>query len=898
MIHFKNMSLERKMLLFFSLTCIFLLFFAPDAMAGVGDTNFNTNMFDISDADVSKKKFLDIYFPENDMSTSPLSAAIGAFNSVVLLVGGILVAYTIIAGTMSTAHDGDVLGKKWSSMWIPIRFSVGAALLVPSSGGFCAIQMFMLWVVQMSIGAASHVWVSYVENMGVANGVIIPNMSNEKLARVAKSAFLSNLCVLKTNAINKELNKNIVLKAEMGSDNGGTIIRVPPNHNTIAISNHYRSGFNIKVKSLSFKSFNYGSDNLPGITGSGDSIANSVNIQNNFYALGRDKRACGAFLIPDELPDIEDRLQNFKDLSVLLKNVVKGQPIYFMDLQNEMKALAQQYMNSNGSINLSEAFDKSIAKYKEKVAERVAQLFKEDKGWNAYTEAVKKDGWLIAGSWSIRLVQVQEILGQLTNIYPTFFPPAVSYKDLTSDTQLEDFMNKAGRDIAASEAASSYMTGLATVGANKNKSSSEDDKKIDPEEKSKSLDGLFGGINKKSQEIFSFSSGINLQAAVEAGEEGAGVTNPLTIAKFYGDTAIEFGWSILAIAAVAGAVAGALPWSGGWFLTITGAASLVTPISITLWIAGNSLSVLLPLTPYMLWLGMIGGWMILVLEAMVSAPLWIVTQLQPDADGIAGKGSTGYGLVLSLALRPTLMIIGLICAIEMLNILGGILSITFVSMISASGLGAGNVIKTIGLLFVYFGILYSIVNRSFSLIHVIPDEVMKWLNVHGGQSLASYAKESQGTTMGKAAMTKVALDQASSVGGKATGSIANSAQKGVKYAKGKMQDRKLNNSLKGFGGGAGDFSKDAQGLASQANTKYEQSQMFSAKGDSTNAGNYMQQAQDLASHIPADQALGSGLNPALLGYAGTAPGVNAAGQTDQQISGSQGQGDSSKDPVN
>ena len=54
----------------------------------------------------------------------PLVSAISTFNGAVLIIGGILATYTLLAGTLGTAHDGEMLGKKFSSVWIPIRYSL------------------------------------------------------------------------------------------------------------------------------------------------------------------------------------------------------------------------------------------------------------------------------------------------------------------------------------------------------------------------------------------------------------------------------------------------------------------------------------------------------------------------------------------------------------------------------------------------------------------------------------------------------------------------------------------------------------------------------------------------------------------------------------------------------
>jgi conjugal transfer/type IV secretion protein DotA/TraY len=45
-----------------------------------------------------------------------------------------------------TANDGEMLGKKWSSLWLPIRTTLGVSMILPIKGGFCAIQLVLIWI--------------------------------------------------------------------------------------------------------------------------------------------------------------------------------------------------------------------------------------------------------------------------------------------------------------------------------------------------------------------------------------------------------------------------------------------------------------------------------------------------------------------------------------------------------------------------------------------------------------------------------------------------------------------------------------------------------------------------------------------------------------------------------
>lgn len=56
------------------------------------------------------------------------------FNNLLLMVAGLCAAFTLIAGTVGVARDGEMLGKQWASISIPIRMLALAALLLPIVG--------------------------------------------------------------------------------------------------------------------------------------------------------------------------------------------------------------------------------------------------------------------------------------------------------------------------------------------------------------------------------------------------------------------------------------------------------------------------------------------------------------------------------------------------------------------------------------------------------------------------------------------------------------------------------------------------------------------------------------------------------------------------------------------
>lgn len=116
-----------------------------------------------------------------------MGSMFAVFNAAVLALGGIVITYTLLVSTMNTAQEGQMLGQKWSSIWVPVRSVIGLTLLIPKASGYCLMQIFVMWVVVQGVGAADKVWdaaLSYL-NRG---GVIIQGQSNPALALMKGSA--------------------------------------------------------------------------------------------------------------------------------------------------------------------------------------------------------------------------------------------------------------------------------------------------------------------------------------------------------------------------------------------------------------------------------------------------------------------------------------------------------------------------------------------------------------------------------------------------------------------------------------------------------------------------------------------------------------------------------------
>ena len=99
-----------------------------------------------------------------------LGELFGMFNAAVVFIGGIIIIYIFVVSTLNTAQEGEFLGRKWNSMWVPVRAVVGIIMIFPKASGYCLMQVFIMWLVLQGVGAGDMVWsaaLDYLQRGGV-----------------------------------------------------------------------------------------------------------------------------------------------------------------------------------------------------------------------------------------------------------------------------------------------------------------------------------------------------------------------------------------------------------------------------------------------------------------------------------------------------------------------------------------------------------------------------------------------------------------------------------------------------------------------------------------------------------------------------------------------------------
>jgi conjugal transfer/type IV secretion protein DotA/TraY len=575
----------------------------------------------------------------------PLGEAIGIFNACCLTVGGLLAAYTITAGTMQTAHDGEMLGKRWSSMWVPIRLAVGTAAIVPI-GSFCAAQMLVAWLGMQGIGLADKVWGAFASSSFTSQSLASATPPAPNVSRLAFGVLRSQVCM-----------KGF---ARLAQDGRGVLFTGMP-ATTGDMKNQRRYG----VPGLS-------ATQCGGVVGSEASSGAMANVA-GFLGIrtgAAEKTAA----------------------------IRQAHATAAITLEAELAGIAESIVNGNAN-GAEAAYIAAVAHYQQAIGKAaMAQM-----GDKAYFEQVarsaEQEGWVLAGSWFMRMTALQSTVMQAIEDTPTALPVEDAGAHTTDMNRYYNALHGAVRDAS--------VTGLDnTLLADRAREDSESGIVMS------AINSVFNKITDSSRAGFNFLSDADSQR------------HPLLVASAAGNQMIT--WAMgLAVASIA------VSHLGGFTISLVLGAFVLALLT-----TGITLSVVLPMLPFIMWMGAVLGWLLLTVESIIGAPLWAVMHLYPRGEEIHGGASAGYRLALDLVLRPTLMVFGFAAAVVLTTPVAQLINKVFFSTFELSQGGYVGFIAMLSAVAIWSALLLSMMKAAFGFTHRVPDQVMKWMGGGHGSGLA------------------------------------------------------------------------------------------------------------------------------------------------------------------
>lgn len=610
-----------------------------------------------------------------------LSAGLQVYGMGILSLAMLFVIYTTIKGAVDTAHDGEFLGKKMSSVWVPLRTAGGTAFLLPLKSGFSLVQIAVLWVSIHGVGLADQTWIAMTDKIAQTGMIGRPNIPNSR--SLAANILRDEVCAA---AMNKQY------AAEGRSDRVTAQQKVDHVTNTGEIFNASNVGpFGAITAGLDALNARYqvvgyswdatgGYINNAGICGSlhweqsDQSSAGNGNTNINKGSILAAQGRAVASMIASLQPVANQIVAGQKPAPGALETAADA-------YENTLQAAASQAVNAANSSRDSD-----------------------------FLQHAKEGGWIFAGTYYNQIINLNDAVQAAVNALPQSAAATITDKEAQASLiTYQDALTTADEYIrnSSQEPTRAYQQDAA------------EDVKVP-----KSWDDMKRLINRPAL------------AAINAMTQEIGGDNTSHIAqmKSVGDTVMATAWVLLGLHFIAtglGSGIDAQVLTLGAFnvgAALQSVSGIVWAMALSLLAAGAFLSFYVAMIPYITWLVGVLKWLTVVVESVIGAPIWAAAHVHPDGDDQVGRAGPGYMIILSLFLRPTLMVFGLVLSIVMAQPVAEFVNLTYITQVQgAMGNSANFLGAMIAYTFIYGLIMAIILHTVFSLIHWIPDNVLRWI---------------------------------------------------------------------------------------------------------------------------------------------------------------------------
>lgn len=664
--------------------------------------------------------------------TSPLSSAGGAstligslfliFNSAIFVVGMLWAGYGLIGGIAETAQTGEVLGKRLSAVWLPIRMVTGIAGIVPVFAGYSLSQVFIVTMTGMGIGIANAMWAGAITSINEfvmlsPPGVLANTSGGNDFNVAAEDLFFMHMCNI---AMKKNEEKNRLAGIQIGPDQ---IVQ-------------YNAPSTTSTKAT--------------VSVTTQSSANACGIASieRTYIDGRSGDSWSGFRV---------KSVNYDAYATTVSNAYLSK---FAAFNNSVKATAETYYSAREAANKvtggkvepypkdtlvvhANTYSNSVITVLNSVADDIKTTQPTALTKRA-SDTMKETGWLGAGAWYSTFAEANAALADaMRSVAYTFKAPKVELLPVAVQSDIKGLQLSQQANPKTEESAES------------------------------SSESSFGAIETwLAEKVFHITPTGNLSVGqylikksidgAAIGSGGANLVNPIIMFKNLGDSTIMMGEGIYVLTYLAEkvsppkvlssavSVVEEVPLVGTVVKLITGTLrdlvqklmSLLLFIAPYLIVIGALMAIYIPLIPFITWMGAVTQYAVVVCQGLVGAPIAALSHLESEGEGLGRRTEAGYMFVLNVTFRPALMLFGFFLASALMIVLGTLQAKMFISaMASAQGNSITGIVSFLAFLTIFMVINITLIQGLFNMIFLLPDQVLGLIGSHG--NMTDIGKESE-----------------------------------------------------------------------------------------------------------------------------------------------------------
>ena len=578
--------------------------------------------------------------PVNNLSgtISPITDMLYIWTNLLMGVAGIIIILGLVTSVFNTAHQGEALGRRWNSAWVPLRAVIAIALLIPMGwfGNMNLAQRTVIFIAEGGAGLADAVW-----NTGFSL-ISIP------VSKPAEVAGVNTVYRVAQAIMCQEVKRGLPSTAADEMTFG-------TKYTTVSTFSLMDLGMVAKIKG-----------------------------RTSFGNQTRADADCGHFDWTEPDPATTDNIT---------KAVYAKFPLALMHLERTMRPAIQVMVagiNQGKTTTVTTAtFQQYVTQFEADMRAGATNGYNSQFGNNNLNMAQMTGGWGEAGAYAVKLTQASNLSLNAMNDLPPF---------------------TIGKNFAAATTNPTFEIGLTHLKPMMQKVQAQ-----------QPLPAIYTAEGMKQRVLLIMKQDVYpMQRIIQIGNLAQNALTGFYVAAFGAKT----------VGAIAKGALKKVPALGNVVERMTGVTSeLMIPITLILFPIALLFSVIIPAMPFVIFVTAVAGFIIMVAEGLIAAPLWCLTWLDPESDKLVpDQAMKGFMSLVSILIRPTMMIFGLIF---------GFLIFNYVGYWAGNGIiGLGNFFDTslMGILFIvilYGSVLLALAYASFELIHTLPNALMHWINFEG-----------------------------------------------------------------------------------------------------------------------------------------------------------------------
>lgn len=594
-----------------------------------------------------------------------------------------LAVYQVTIGAMHTAHEGVSLGKKYHTIWAPLRTPTAFVLLspLPWLKGFSFLQAMLLTVTYWGIGIADTTWGTFMDYVHKNNGIVYTTgQTFNNASGVAVGAMEISMLQAYLNSQGNPITGTWKWEKDLtgarghwvyslgGYEKYGSIsIACGTDHGAAAAVGWFKSFFESFVSTQTQKQLE---DKMVGVKGNENGSPSCVAGKQAVESALNGTMTIAKNIIAGKKPSIE----KYAAISSTYTSNV-----------NKQVSLLNNPKSSDAQSQLAEFTQSS-----------------KDMGW----ASMAFYWWTLSNIQSTNEAKIQSLIGKVKE---------PDYAAALNNQQQQDYKAYLSSINALVEGAKS-STLTSQVKSSSKSATAGTDNSSDP--------GILSSLLYATPDAMMQGNMLVNVAAI-----GHNLIN-IGTAVIAGGVAIKVLSSIGPLAALSKATGGGLGSIFG------GLAKIAFGLAIVFMIEGATLAYVIPMIPAFITVAAVIGFLLLVIEMMVAAPLWATAFGFADGDGFTPQEArSGYALVGGIVMRPMLLVFGFVFAYLMIEV-GGYFLGAGMKMFTMGMVGTSvGPIAFITILGVYIGMILAMVNMILKFMTHLAKHVPIWIGGQQGYDL-------------------------------------------------------------------------------------------------------------------------------------------------------------------